>query len=134
MRIRKFNESLDNQIIQTKGNVVKDSVPVTNNKEIMEYMIDIQMKSYKNDEKNLTSNLIDELTSEFGVPNKTMRLEYNTKLWFLEFKGNNYNIFTAKGKGTGIEICGLSYEEVRNGIKKEEIMEFLDELHRIVNK
>ena len=134
MRIRKFNESLDNHIIQTKGNVVKYSVPVTNNKEIMEYMIDIQMKSYKSDEKNLTSNLIDELTREFGAPNKTMRLEYNTKLWFLEFKGNSYNIFTAKGKGTGIEICGLSYEEVRNGIKKEEIIEFLDELHRIINK
>lgn len=133
MRIKKFNESLDNQITQTKGIVVKDSVPVTNNMEIMQYMIDIQMKSYKSGEKNLTSNLIDELTREFGEPNKRLRLEFNTKLWCLQFKGNDYNIFTAKGKGTGIEICGLSYEEVRNGIKKEEIMEFLDELHRIIN-
>ena len=133
MKIKRFSESLDSQITQTEGNVVKNSVPVTNNMEIMQYMIDIQMKSYKTGEKNLTSNLIEELTREFGEPNKTMRLEYNTKLWFLEFKGNNYNIFTAKGKGTGIEICELSYEEVRNGIKKEEIMEFLDELHKIVN-
>lgn len=37
-------------------------------------------------------------------------------------------------KGTGIEICGLSYEEVRNSIKKEEILEFLNELYKTINK
>lgn len=133
MKIKRFNESLDNKIIQTKGIVLKSSVPVTNNPHIMKYMIDIQMESFKNGTKNLTSNLIDELTREFGEPNKRLRLEYNTKVWCLQFNGIDYNIFTAKGKGTGIEICGLTYEEVRNGDKEKETIEFLDELHRIVN-
>lgn len=134
MKILKFNESLNNQIIKTKGIILKDSVPVTNNSELMQYMIDIQMKSYKNGGKNLTSNLIDELTKEFGEPNKRLRLEFNTKVWCLQFKGNDYNVFTAKGKGTGIEICGLSYEDVRNGVKKQDIKDFLDELYKIINK
>jgi hypothetical protein len=134
MRIRKFNESLDNQIIKTKGILLKDSVPVTNNTEILQYMIDIQMDSFKNGKKSLSANLITELTNTFGTSNKRMRLEYLTSVWCLQFKGIEYNIFSANNKGTGIEICGLSYEEVRNGDKKEEIKEFLDELYNEVNK
>jgi hypothetical protein len=53
MRIRKFNESLDNEIIKTKGILLKNSVPVTNNVEILQYMVDIQMDSYKNSKKSL---------------------------------------------------------------------------------
>ena len=134
MRIRKFNESLDNQIIKTKGILLKGSVPVTNSVEILQYMIDIQMDSFKNGKKSLSANLITELTNAFGKSNKRMRLEYLTSVWCLQFKGIDYNIFSANNKGTGIEICGLSYEEVRNGDKKEEIKEFLDELYKEVNK
>lgn len=134
MRIRKFNESLDNQIIKTKGILLKGSVPVTNNVEILQYMIDIQMDSFKNGKKSLSANLITELTNAFGTSNKRMRLEYLTSVWCLQFKGIEYNIFSDNNKGTGIEICGLSYEEVRNGDKKEEIKEFLDELYKEVNK
>ena len=134
MRIRKFNESLDNQIIKTKGILLKGSVPVTNNVEILQYMIDIQMDSFKNGKKSLSANLITELNNVFGTANKKMRLEYLTSVWFLEFKGIHYNIFSSSNKGTGIEVCGLSYDEVRNGVNKEEIKEFLDELYKVLNK
>lgn len=133
MRIKKFNESLDSQIIKTKGILLKDSVPVTNNAEILQHMIDIQMDSFKNDKKSLSANLITELTNAFGASNKRMRLEYLTSVWCLQFKGIDYNIFSANNKGTGIEVCGLSYEEVRSGLNKEEIKEFLDELYNAVN-
>ena len=132
MKIRKFNESV-NKITQTKGILLKSSVPVTNNIDIMRHIIDIQTESYKTDKKNLTSNLINELTKIFGDPNKRLRLEFNTKVWCLNFNGLDFNVFTAKGKGTGIEVCDLSYEDVRNGLKKEEIIEFLDELYKIIN-
>jgi hypothetical protein len=133
MRIRKFNESLDNEIIKTKGILLKNSVPVTNNVEILQYIIDIQMNSYKNGKKSLSANLIPELTNAFGAANKRMRLEYLTSVWCLQFKGIDYNVFSANNKGTGIEICGFSYEQVRNGDKKEEIKEFLDELYKKLN-
>lgn len=132
MKIRKFNESV-NKITQTKGILLKSSVPVTNNIDIMRHIIDIQTESYKTDKKNLTSNLINELTKIFGDPNKRLRLEFSTKVWCLNFNGLDFNVFTAKGKGTGIEVCDLSYEDVRNGLKKEEIIEFLDELYKIIN-
>lgn len=135
MKILKFKESLEsNKITQTKGIVLKSSVPVTNNAEILQYIIDIQMDSYKNGKKSLSANLLEELNREFGKPNKRMRLEFLNSVWCLKFKGIDYNVFSAKGKGTGIEICGLSYEEVRNGVHKEQIKEFLDELYKTVNK
>lgn len=132
--IDKYNESLDSQIIKTTDTLLKDSVPVTNNTEILKYVVDIQMDSYKNGKKSLSANLITELTNVFGSANKKMRLEYLTNVWFLEFKGINYNVFSSSRKGTGIEVCGLSYDEVRNVVNKEEIKEFLDELYKVLNK
>lgn len=107
MKIRKFNESV-NKITQTKGILLKSSVPVTNNIDIMRHIIDIQTESYKTDKKNLTSNLINELTKIFGDSNKRLRLEFSTKVWYLNFNGLDFNVFTAKGKGTWIEVCDLS--------------------------
>jgi len=135
MKILKFKESLEsNKITQTKGIVLKNSVPVTNNTEILQYIIDIQMDSYKNGKKCLSTNLLEELNREFGKPNKRLRLEFLNSVWCLNFKGIDYNVFSAKGKGTSIEVCGLSYDDIRNGIHKEEIKEFLYELYKKINK
>jgi hypothetical protein len=135
MKILKFKESLEsNKITQTKGIVLKSSVPVTNNSEILQYIIDIQMDSYRNDKKCLSTNLLEELNRDFGKPNKRMRLEFLNSVWSLNFKGIDYNVFSAKGKGTGIEICGFSYDDIRNGVHKKEIKEFLDELYKTINK
>lgn len=56
-----------------------------------------------------------------------------TKVWILEYNGLIFNIFTSKGKGTSVEICGYDYDDIRTGINEKEIIEFLEELHRLIN-
>lgn len=89
-----------------------------------------QMKSYKNSEKNLLRNIIDDLNSNFGEPNKALKLEFNTKVWILKYKDLTFNVFTSKGGGTSIELCNYSDEQVRKGEREEDIIDFLTELHK----
>lgn len=133
MKILKFNESFGSEITKTKGITLKSSTPVMNCPGVLQFIVDIQKKSYEEDMKNLSKNLIEELSLLFGEPNKRLRLEYNTKVWCLKFKELEFNIFTSKGKGTSIELC-TTFDDIRTGSYKDEIIEFLTELHKSINK
>lgn len=127
---------MNSQTITQIKNVVfnKNSVPVTNNSDILKWLVDCQTNSYLNKQKNLSQNLVDELTSIFGSSNKTLRLEFMMKVWILQYKDLTFNIFTAKGKGTYIEIVGYSYDDINKKIKQNDIIKFLEELHSLINK
>ena len=134
--IRSFKEASENLnegINKVKKIVIDDSVPVNNNPNILKWLVDCQTNSHLSDEKSLSQNLLKELEDLFGPSNKSLRLEFMTKVWILEYNGLVFNVFTAKGKGTSIEICGYDYEDIRTGTKEEEIISFLEELHRLIN-
>lgn len=119
------------EINKVRRNVLEDSIPVINNPNILKWLVDCQINSYLNNQKNLSKNLLKELEYFFGNSNKSLRLEFMTKVWILEY---NKLIFTSKGKGTSVEICGCDYDDIRTGTKEKEIVEFLEELHRLINK
>lgn len=112
----------------------KNSVPVWNNTALLQWSVDNITKSFINNEKSLTHNLVAELEQLFGKCNKALRLEFYTRLWVLEYKGLTFNVYSAKGKGTSIEICEFSYEDVRGGKRNSDIIEFLEELYKEINK
>jgi len=91
--IKNFKQFED---ITKETTIFKNSVPVTNNPVILNTLVNYQIKAYRNKEKDLSRNLIEELTNLFGTPNKSLRLEFMTKLWFLKYKDLTFNIFTAK--------------------------------------
>lgn len=134
MKIKKLNEMNDtDEIIKVPVKIIYDSVPVQSNRYISDWFIEDSMTSYREGHIGLLKNLITELTELFGSYNKGLRLEFLTKLWILKYKDLTFNVFTAKGKGTSIEVCDMTHEEVRNGKNKEEIIEFLEKLHKLVN-
>lgn len=132
-KVNNFNQLLNENINKVKRIVLEDSVPITNNPNILKWFVDCQINSYHNNQKNLSQNLLKELEGIFGNPNKSLRLEFMTKVWILEYNGLIFNVFTAKGKGTSVEICGCDYDDIRIGINEKEIIEFLEELHRLIN-
>lgn len=124
---------MGNQINKVKKTVLENSVPVINNPNILNWFVDNQTNSYINDQKNLSQNLLEELEKSFANYNKLLRLEFITKVWILEYKGLTFNVFTSKRKGTYVEICGHSYEDIQSGKNEKEIINFLGELHKLVN-
>jgi len=121
------------EITKTNSIILKTSVPVSNNPRILKWIVDSQTNSYLNKQKSLSQNLLVDLEKIFGPSNKSLRLEFMTKVWVLECNGLIFNVFTSKGKGTSIEICGYTHDEIRLGEKESEIIEFLEELHKIIN-
>lgn len=121
------------EITKTNSIILKTSVPVNNNPRILKWIVDSQTNSYLNKQKSLSQNLLVDLEKIFGPSNKSLRLEFMTKVWVLECNGLIFNVFTSKGKGTSIEICGYTHDEIRLGEKESEIIEFLEELHKIIN-
>ena len=95
--------------------------------------VDCQKNSYSNGQKNLSQNLLMELENKFGSPNKSLRLEFITKVWVLEYEGLTFNVFTSKGGGTSIEIVGYESEKINFGTKEKEIIKFLEQLHSLTN-
>ena len=132
-KVKNFNQFLNENINKVNRIVLKDSVPVTNNPNILKWLVDCQTNSYRNNHKNLSQNLLKELEEIFGSSNKSLRLEFMTKVWILEYNGLIFNIFTAKGKGTSVEVCGYDYDDIRTGTNEKEIIEFLEELHKLIN-
>jgi len=132
MKIKKVNEISDSSdIIKIEGKKFSDnSIPVTNSRKVLDWIVNTQFKT----EKNLMQNLIVELTELFGTYNRGLRLEFLTKLWILKYKDITFNVFTAKGKGTSIEIVDQEFEDIRFGKKDKEIIEFLEKLTILVNK
>jgi hypothetical protein len=134
MKIKKVNEiNYSTEITKVDSKKILDSVPVQNNRDISDWFIKDSMKSYREGHIGLLKNLISELTELFGPYNKGLRLEFLTKLWVLKYKFLIFNVFTAKGKGTSIEVCDMTHDDVRIGKNEKEIIEFLEELHKIVN-
>jgi hypothetical protein len=124
-----------NQItkVDTRLPLKDNSCPVTNNLNVLKWLIDCQIKSYQNKKKNLSKNLLTELKDLFGNSNTSLKLEFFTKVWILKYNELTFNVFTAKGKGTSIEIVGYDYEDIRNGEKETEIIKFLEELYSLIN-
>ena len=133
-KVKNFNQFLNENINKVNRIVLKDSVPVTNNPNILKWLVDCQTNSYRNNHKNLSQNLLKELEEIFGSSNKSLlRLEFMTKVWILEYNGLIFNVFTAKGMGTSVEVCGYDYDDIRTGTNEKEIIEFLEELHKLIN-
>lgn len=120
-------------ITRTKRN--RNSVPVTNNRNILDWFVNKhQLNCFKEKRKSLMSDLRSELFDTFGKQDVTITGEFRNKLWTLKFNDLTFNVYSASGKGTSIEVCDLSYEQVRNGEKEKEIIQFLIELDDILQK
>ena len=134
MKVNKFEETT-NKIIHIDGKYFSnDSVSITNSREILNYMVNIQTHAFQDNKLTLTSNLIEPLTKIFGTQNKTIRSEFMLKFWILKFKDLTFNVYTAKNRGTSYEVCDYSYEDVRNGKIDKKIIEFLEELYKLINE
>lgn len=95
-------EIIGDNIIKITKLITDSSVPVMNNPRISQWLCDNSVKAYEQKKKNLMHNLINELTALFGKQNKTLGLEFFTRLWGLKYKDLTFNVYTAKGKGTSI--------------------------------
>ena len=135
MRIKKVSDIINENTITKSSDVIKDSsVPVTNNRNILKWICDNGSESYREGKKNLMQNLIRELTTLFGSPNKLLTIEFKHRIWVLEYGDLKFNVYTAENKGTSIEICDYSYEDMHNGVKEREIIEFLQKLYELINE
>jgi hypothetical protein len=112
--------------------ILPSTSPISNNPNILKYLVDNQLLSYRENKKNLSRNMIEELTIVFGKHNKCLRLVFMTKIWILEYKGFNFFVYTAKNKGTTIELQE-NYDDIRNGKHEDIIIEFLDQLYTLIN-
>lgn len=112
---------------------INNSTSITNNRFILDWMVTNQTECYITKKKTLSSDLLIELDREFGKHNKSMRLEFLTKIWVLEYKGHTFNVFSAKKKGTTIEICNCSFADIFMGDHNTIIIEFLTELSNRIN-
>jgi hypothetical protein len=118
--------------VQTKD--ILDSVPVGNNINILTWIVNQSMLGYQFNHKSLAADLRSELESAFGKQNITKVFGYRTKIWVLEFKDLTFNVFSAPTKGTNIEIVDMSYTDMHQGKRCEDIIEFLEQLSKLINK
>jgi hypothetical protein len=121
------------EIRKVETSKIRSSIPVVNDTEILSRIITIQVGAYNKGLKSLSQSLVTELMMLFGASNKIMKLEYRTRVWVLEHCGIYYNVFTAVGRGTSIEICDYTFEDVRLGVMRDQILDFLEELRMLVN-
>jgi hypothetical protein len=125
------NKNMD---VITKKNVknLASSISITNIPEVLKWIVENQTNSYYKNKKSISSNLLNEFKILFDKPNKSLRLKYLTKVYILKYNGLVFNVFISKDGGTGIEICDVSYENLKN-IDKEIIISFLEKLHKDIN-
>jgi hypothetical protein len=110
------------------------SLPVTNNSLILQWLCNNAVTAHKNGKKSLTRNLVKELEQLFGAHNKGLRLRRLTKVWVIDFDGMRFNIFTASGTGTSIEVRDMSHEDLQTFEARVRILAFLEELSRKINE
>jgi len=108
--------------IDTKT-ISKTLNPVENYDGVLGYICGDVNRSIK-----LTTYLKDELTQIFGSHNTRFRGEFYYYVWIVEFNNETFNIFTANGKGTRINIEGKYYDD-----KSKVCMEFLKEIERLLD-
>ena len=106
-------------MVKLDTNIIKSSVPIENNRKVLEYMC-------TDFDRNITlsSKLKDEFTQIFGNHNKTFRGEFLNYIWVIHFKNEIFNIFTSN-RGTTYQIVS-SYNDVIN--KENVCIEFLKEI------
>lgn len=115
-------------ITSSKTSKILDSVPITNNGKILGWMCDRSLVDYRTGRKSLMADLRNELTEIFGKHHATKTFEFKHKIWVLEYKDLVFNVYSASGKGTSIEICNFSYEDMHNRNREKDIISFLEEL------
>lgn len=119
----------------TRAKRNKNSVPVTNNRNILDWFVTVnQTTCWEEKRKSLMSDLRKELFEVFGNQDTTITYEFRNKLWTLKCGDLTFNVYSASGKGTNIEVCDLTHEQVRNGEKEKEIIQFLVELDELLQK
>lgn len=79
----------------------KDSVSVENYDGVLQFICNNIERSIV-----LTTYLKKELTQIFGKHNTIFKGEFFYYVWIIEFEGEIFQIFTAKGKGTQFSIVG----------------------------
>jgi len=82
-----------------------------------------------NEGLNLMSYLKNDLTKIFGEHNKTFRGEFFNYVWNVDFDGESFQIFTAKGKGTEYLIVAKYDDD-----KSEVCINFLKKLKSLLDK
>jgi len=120
------------EIIHLNGKKIESSIPTSNNRKILNWMVDNITYSYKNNMTSLSCNMVDELTAIYGKQNKTVTYEYRTKIWVLQYGDLTFNIYTAKKRGTSIEICDFTYDDIISK-RTDDIINFLETLHKLIN-
>ena len=123
-----------NKIKRFDERKVKQTIPIENNINIMKYLSDMNIKSYKENKKRLTQSLENEFEILFGKCHGTLRGEYYHRFWNVSFENLIFKIYTAKGKGTTSEIEGFDFKNINDlyALNKT-LIEFLDELHQMIN-
>lgn len=120
-------------MIKLNTKKILNSVPVTCSATVLNWMVQEQMKAYKAGHKSLLADIREQMTKAFGEPNTTKTFEFRTKIWIIEFKSLTFNVFSAAKKGTSIEICNCTYDDMYNNTHIKEIIEFLELLSNKIN-
>lgn len=110
-----------------------DSAPIMNSAKVLSSIVDIQTKAFEEGKKSLSSNLINELTAVFGKYTDTYTSEHRHRIWVLQYKDLVFNIYSSVNGGTSIEVCGMTYEQLRKGERVNDIIEFLHKLYSVLN-
>ena len=127
--MKKFNEMLRGDVItKVPTKRLVDSVQVTNNPTILKWICDKGVEDYKSGHKSLMDDLRPELTDAFGRYNLIRVWEFRYKIWVLKYRGIVFNVFSAAGKGTSIEVTNMSSQDLRSGTNEKDIISFLEEL------
>lgn len=122
------------EIIKSDNKILKGSVPIQNDTEILGWLVKSQTKDYKAGNKSLMSDLRKQLKNTFGRQNGTLLFEFRTWAWILTHEGLTYNVFSAPGKGTSVELCEVSYDDMRLGVYRNQIIRFLEKFSETVER
>lgn len=104
-------------------NINDSSIPVENYNGVLQFICDNIIRSVK-----LTTFLKKELTELFGKHNTRFKSEFYYYVWIVEFDGEIFEIFTAKGKGTQFSIVAEYGDD-----KSEICINFLRKMEQLLD-
>ena len=127
LKIHKKQNKINKNINKVDSDIInKNSTPVENYKGVLQFICDDFKRSIK-----LTTYLKEELTKIFGKHNTRFKGEFFYYVWIVEFGGETFQIFTAKGKGTQFSIVA-EYKDDKSKVcidflkKMEELLDSVD--------
>lgn len=116
-------------------------IQILNSQELLGKIIDIQMDAFRTQKKHLAQTLGEELTELYGKHNYCLHLEHLTRVWVLNYNDElTFKVYTAKGKGTTIEICtdpeDTTFEQSQGKLIRNthKVSSFLTELYDSINR